>query len=161
MRYYLGLGSNTGDSLENLAAAAGRLKQEGIRIVRRSSIYRTEPVGLKKQPWFYNQAIEIETALSPAGLLKAAKAIERELDRKPGPKNGPRPMDIDILLAGDEIVETPDLAIPHPRLTERRFALVPLAEIAPEAVHPVRKKTIRALLRNCPDQSVVKILQVG
>jgi len=161
MRYYLGLGSNTGDSLENLAAAAGRMKQEGIRIIRRSSIYRTEPVGLKKQLWFYNQAIEIETALSPAGLLKVAKVIERELGRKPGPKNGPRPMDIDILLAGDEIVETPDLNIPHPRLTERRFALVPLAEIAPEAVHPVREKTIRALLRNCPDRSVVKILQVG
>ncbi|MHB8055524.1 MAG: 2-amino-4-hydroxy-6-hydroxymethyldihydropteridine diphosphokinase [Candidatus Aminicenantales bacterium] len=155
MRYFLGLGSNTGDSLENLEAAAGRLAKEGIRIVRRSSIYKTEPVGFKNQPWFYNQAIEVETELSPAELLKAAKMIERELGRRPGRKYGPRPIDIDILLAGDTIVETANLGIPHPRLTERRFALVPLAEIAPEAVHPVLKKTIRMILRKCPDRSQV------
>jgi 2-amino-4-hydroxy-6-hydroxymethyldihydropteridine diphosphokinase len=155
MRYFLCFGSNTGDSIENLTAAAGRLQREGVRIIRRSSIYRTEPVGLKKQPWFLNQAIEIETGLSPFELLRAAKTIETEMGRKSGRKNAPRPIDIDILLAEETIVQTKDLGIPHPRLTERRFALVPLAEIAPDAVHPVLKKTVRAILRKCPDRSTV------
>jgi len=161
MRYVLALGSNTGDSLENLAVAASRLKKDGVRIIRRSSIYKTEPVGLKKQPWFLNQAIEVETGLSPVELLKAAKMIETEMGRKPGSKNGPRPIDIDILLAEDSIVQTADLRIPHPRLPERRFALVPLAEIAPAVVHPVLKKSIRVLLRNCPDRSVVERFREG
>ncbi|MCX6565378.1 MAG: 2-amino-4-hydroxy-6-hydroxymethyldihydropteridine diphosphokinase [Candidatus Aminicenantes bacterium] len=159
MRYFLCLGSNTGDSLENFAVAAGRLKKEGIRIIRRSSIYKTEPVGYKKQPWFLNQAIDVESGLSPFELLKAAKTIETELGRKSGRKDGPRPIDIDILLAEDTIIQTKDLWIPHPRLAERRFALVPLAEIAPDAVHPVLKKTVRAILRNCPDRSTVERLR--
>jgi 2-amino-4-hydroxy-6-hydroxymethyldihydropteridine diphosphokinase len=158
MRYFLGLGSNLGDSAENLAAAAERLERKGVRIVRKSSIFRTEPVGMKDQPWFLNQAVEAETALSPSGLFKAVKAIERAMGRKPGPRNGPRPIDIDILLSGDIVLKTPDLVIPHVRLAERRFVLVPLAEIAPAAIHPLAKKTMKALLRDCPDRS--KVLRV-
>ena len=161
MRYFLCLGSNTGDSSENLAVAARRIQGENVRVIRRSSIYRTEPVGFKKQPWFLNQAIEIETGLSPLDLLKAVKTVETEMGRKPGRKNGPRPIDIDILLAGSTIIQTKDLEIPHPRLPERRFALVALAEIAPGAVHPVLKKSVRTILKKCPDRSAVERLREG
>ena len=161
MRYFLCLGSNTGDSFENLAVAARRLQGENVRVIRRSSIYRTEPVGFKKQPWFLNQAIEIETGLSPLDLLKAVKTVETEMGRKPGRKNGPRPIDIDILLAGSTIIQTKDLEVPHPRLHERRFVLVPLAEIAPGSAHPVLKKSVRAILKKCPDRSAVERLREG
>ena len=159
MRYYLGLGGNTGDRFANLEAAVRRLREEGVRIIGRSSIYRTEPVGLRNQPWFLNQALKVETRLSPEQLLKTAKAVEAGMGRKPGRRNGPRPIDIDILLAGKRNVRTAGLQIPHPRLAERRFVLVPLAEIAPRAVHPVLRKTIRSILRDCPDASAVRRLR--
>ncbi|HNQ81192.1 MAG TPA: 2-amino-4-hydroxy-6-hydroxymethyldihydropteridine diphosphokinase [Candidatus Aminicenantes bacterium] len=159
MRYYLGLGGNTGDRFANLEAAVRRLREEGVRIIGRSSIYRTEPVGLRNQPWFLNQALKVETRLSPEQLLKTAKAVEAGMGRKPGRRNGPRPIDIDLLLAGKRNVRTAGLQIPHPRLAERRFVLVPLAEIAPRAVHPVLRKTIRSILRDCPDASAVRRLR--
>jgi len=159
LRYYLGLGGNTGDRFANLEAAVRRLREEGVRIIGRSSIYRTEPVGLRNQPWFLNQALKVETRLSPEQLLKTAKAVEAGMGRKPGRRNGPRPIDIDILLAGKRNVRTAGLQIPHPRLAERRFVLVPLAEIAPRAVHPVLRKTIRSILRDCPDASAVRRLR--
>lgn len=156
MRVFLGLGSNLGDSAENLVRAAALLERKGLRIVRSSSVYRTEPVGVKDQPWFLNQIVEVETDFSPSRLIKTAKTIERAMGRKPGPKNGPRPIDIDVLLAGDLVLKNPDLEIPHARMAERRFVLVPFAEIAPAAVHPIAKKTIRTLLRVCPDRSRVR-----
>jgi len=159
LRYYLGLGGNTGDRFANLEAAVRRLREEGVRIIGRSSIYRTEPVGLRNQPWFLNQALKVETRLSPEQLLKTAKAVEAGMGRKPGRRNGPRPIDIDLLLAGKRNVRTAGLQIPHPRLAERRFVLVPLAEIAPRAVHPVLRKTIRSILRDCPDASAVRRLR--
>jgi len=155
MTYYLSLGGNVGNSRENIASAVHRLRRAGIRIVRKSSIYRTEPVGFARQPWFLNQAITVCTDLSPWELVGEAKAIESALGRRPGRRNGPRPIDIDILLAEGTILRTASLEIPHPRLPERRFALVPLAEIAPDLVHPVLKKSIRSILRKCPDRSEV------
>ena len=155
MRYWLGLGSNEGDSASNLTDAIRRLKAEGIRIISRSPVYRTEPVGLREQAWFLNQALEISTGLGPSALLRKAKKIEKAMGRKSDPRNGPRPIDIDILLAEDAVVRTAALEIPHPRLAERRFALVPLARIAPDRIHPLLKKRIRTLLRVCPDASKV------
>jgi 2-amino-4-hydroxy-6-hydroxymethyldihydropteridine diphosphokinase len=155
MRYWLGLGSNEGDSASNLTEAVRRLKAEGIRIVGRSPVYRTEPVGIKDQAWFLNQALEISTGLVPSVLLRKAKKIEKAMGRKPGPKNGPRPIDIDILLAEGAVVRTAALEIPHPRLAERRFALVPLARIAPDRIHPLLKKRIRTILRDCRDTAKV------
>jgi 2-amino-4-hydroxy-6-hydroxymethyldihydropteridine diphosphokinase len=155
MTYYLGLGGNLGNSRENIESAIQSLRRAGIRIVRKSSIYRTEPVGFAGQPWFLNQAIAVCTDLSPWELLAEAKAVEVELGRRPGRRNGPRQIDLDILLAEETILRTATLEIPHPRLSERRFVLVPLAEIAPALVHPVFKKSIRAILRECPDRSAV------
>lgn len=155
MRYWLGLGSNEGDSAANLAEAVRRLKAEGFRLMHRSPIYRTEPVGLKNQAWFFNQALEISTGLGPSALLRKTKKIEKAMGRIPGPRNGPRPIDIDILLAEGAVVRTAALEIPHPRLADRRFALVPLARIAPDRIHPILKKRIRTLLRDCRDTAKV------
>ncbi len=153
MRIHLGWGSNLGDRYAAWARARESLGCGGARVVRESSIWRTEPVGLRDQPWFLNGAVEVESDLTPWQLLRLAKSIEVSLGRLPGPRNAPRPLDIDILLMGETVLRTPDLAIPHPRLHERRFALAPLAEIAPRAVHPVFKLTVRELLRRCPDTS--------
>lgn len=161
MRYYLGLGSNLGDSAANIAEAAERLEQQGVRIVGSSSVYKTEPVGRKDQPWFFNRVLDVETDLSPARLLRKAKTIERAMGRKSGPRNGPRRIDIDILLAGDLVLRTRDLLIPHARMAVRRFVLIPLAEIAPAAVHPLTKKTASALLRECPDRSRVRRIRIS
>jgi 2-amino-4-hydroxy-6-hydroxymethyldihydropteridine diphosphokinase len=155
VKYYLGLGGNLGDPRETIEAAIQKLCRPDVRIVRKSSLYRTEPVGFARQPWFLNQAIAVCSDLSPWKLLVEAKAIEVELGRRPGPKNRPRPIDIDILLAEGTILRTASLEIPHPRLSERRFALVPLVEIAPDLVHPVLKKSIRSILRRCSDKSEV------
>jgi len=151
----IGLGSNLGHSLMNLETAIERLQKIGARVLRMSSIYRTEPVGIAKQAWFLNQVIEIETNCTPWELLRAVKSIEKKMGRKAGRRNGPRPIDIDILLAEETVLQTPELEIPHPRLGERRFVLVPLTEIAPRLVHPVLKKSMRAILRACPDRSEV------
>jgi len=154
-RYYLSLGSNLGNPAQNLVRAARSLECRGVRIKKKSSIYRTEPVGRIDQPWFTNQVIAVETVLTPWELLRLAKSIEAEMGRRPGPRHGPRPLDIDILLADRAVLKTPDLEIPHPRLSERHFILVPFAEIAPRLIHPLFRKTIRRLLGECPDRSAV------
>jgi len=156
MRYYLGLGANVGDLESNLAKARARLEKNGVRIVSASSLYRTEPVGCSGQPWFLNQVIEVETEFSPGELLRLAKRIERGMRRRSGPPDNPRPIDIDILLSGDSVFHTEQLTIPHPRLTERNFVLIPLAEIAPELVHPVFHKTIETLRRESEDRARVE-----
>lgn len=134
---YLSLGSNLGDRLGRLREALERLgRLDGVRLERVSAVYETEPVGVKDQPPFLNLAARIETTLEPLQLLDAAKRIEREMGRRPGPRWGPRPVDIDILLHGAAVMETPRLTLPHPAMLGRAFVLVPLAEIAPDLVLP-------------------------
>ncbi len=153
MRIHLGWGSNIGDRYGAWIRARESLACGGVRIVKESTVWRTEPVGMREQPWFLNGAVEADSDLTPWQLLRLAKSIEAALGRQPGPRNMPRPLDIDILLMGETILRTEGLTVPHPRLHERRFALGPLAEIAPRAVHPVLRRTIRHLLRACPDPS--------
>jgi len=153
--YFIGLGSNLGDTRKQLAGARRRLTRAGVVIVRTSSLYRTEPVDELDQPWFRNQVLKVRTVLGPQELLDLALSIEREMKRVPTVSKGPRTIDIDILLAGETIIDTPGLTIPHPRLHLRRFVLVPLEELEPRLVHPVLGKTIRELLRACPDRSTV------
>lgn len=159
MKYHLGLGGNLGDRIENLAEARARLVKRGIAIRALSALYETEPVGFSAQPWFINQAVEVETELSPRELLMLVKEIEKDMGREATVLNGPRVIDIDILLAGDKVIGTEELAIPHPRLAERNFVLEPLAEIAPQAVHPGLKRTIRELLRLSKDRSRVEMIR--
>ena len=140
---YLSLGSNLGNREDNLDMALKLLGQR-MRIGKVSSIYDTEPLGNTKQPRFLNLACEVFTRLAPEGLLALAKGIEGKMGRR-GKSGEPRTIDIDILLYGDEVVDTRDLVIPHPRMAERSFVLVPLAEIAPDLVHPVLKKTIKEM----------------
>jgi len=142
---YLGLGSNLGDRKQNLVKALDLLSQH-VKIEQISSIYETEPVGYKEQPLFLNAVCRVSAGLSPQNLLRLAKRIESELGRTPGFPDAPRHIDIDILFYSDEVVSTKELTIPHPRLVERAFVLVPLAEIAPELVHPGNKKTVKELL---------------
>jgi len=159
VKYFLGLGGNLGDRAGNIARALRILGENGVEVVRASSVYETEPVDCADQPWFLNQVVEARTALDPSSLLRVAKSVEAELGRVPGPAKGPRTMDVDILLAGGLVLETPDLVIPHPRLALRRFVLVPLAEIAPEARHPLLGRTIRELAAESPDRSRVAVFK--
>jgi 2-amino-4-hydroxy-6-hydroxymethyldihydropteridine diphosphokinase len=135
---YLGLGSNVGDRRANLEAAVAALPGQGVAVLASSSVYETEPVGLVlDQREFFNACLAIETELDPEGLLDACKAVERELGRTPGgPRHGPRPIDVDLLLLGDSIYRSPRLALPHAEVTSRRFVLVPLLELEPELTLP-------------------------
>ena len=143
---YLCLGSNMGNRQGNLDKAIDFLSQR-LKVGKVSSIYDTEPVGNTEQPRFLNLVCQVFTRLEPEGLLTLAKGIEAKLGRVAGIPNAPRPIDIDILLYGDEVINTPQIKIPHPRLAERAFVLIPLAEIAPDLVHPVLKQSIKDLLR--------------
>jgi 2-amino-4-hydroxy-6-hydroxymethyldihydropteridine diphosphokinase len=152
---YLSLGSNRGDRVAKLHRAMEELGKAGVKVERVSSFYKTEPVDFGPQAWFLNCAVEASTDLMPMQLLKAVKAVERILGRRPGVSKGPRPIDIDILLYENVTVRTAVLTIPHERMHERRFVLIPLRELAPSARHPVSKRTVMELLQETADLSQV------
>jgi 2-amino-4-hydroxy-6-hydroxymethyldihydropteridine diphosphokinase len=154
---YLSLGSNEGDRREMLRNAIEMLYSSCGQIVKQSSLYETAAWGLSEQPDFLNAAVLVQTELTPIEVLAATHAIEDALGRQRNIKWGQRTLDIDLLLYNDEIINFPDLAIPHPSLQDRRFVLVPLAEIAPEYCHPVLKKTIKELLQACNDPLEVHV----
>ncbi|MGA7194973.1 MAG: 2-amino-4-hydroxy-6-hydroxymethyldihydropteridine diphosphokinase [Anaerolineales bacterium] len=141
---YLALGTNLGDRSANLRAAIKALSPE-IKVIAESKVYETPPWGYENQPAFLNMAVKCETALEPESLLKRLKQLEVQLGREQSFRWGPRLIDIDILFYDDLILESESLTIPHPSLHERAFVLVPLAEIAPNFVHPVLKKSIKEL----------------
>ncbi len=152
---YLSLGSNVGDREAQLRDAENRLAQLG-RLIAVSSFYETEPVEFTRQPWFLNCAVAIETSSTPEDLMASILRIEEEMGRRRLQNKGPRSIDIDILLFADAIVQSSELTIPHPAMHQRRFVLEPLAEIAPQALHPMSKKTIRELLDELPDGQTVR-----
>ena len=153
---YLSLGSNLGDRAGNLRAAIAALSGVGVRVAKVSSIYETEPVDYLEQPWFLNCAVEAETALAPLDLLHALRGIEAQLGSQKEFAKGPRLLDMDILLYGDETIELPELQIPHPRMLQRNFVLAPLAEIAPALKHPSWTANVGEFLATSADASQVK-----
>jgi 2-amino-4-hydroxy-6-hydroxymethyldihydropteridine diphosphokinase len=156
---YLSLGSNLGDRATNLARAIEAILEIGMRVLRRSSIYETEPVDFLAQPWFLNCVVEAETSLAPRQLLEGLQSIERKFSSRKLVPRGPRIIDLDVLFYGAEVIHEAGMEIPHPRLAERRFVLVPLAELAPELCHPVARKTAAELLAATQDRSAVRIWQ--
>jgi 2-amino-4-hydroxy-6-hydroxymethyldihydropteridine diphosphokinase len=154
---YLGLGSNLGDREANLREALERLETAGVRVLRRSSVYETEPQDLRDQPWFLNAAVQVTTDLFPLQLLFSIQNIEREMGRRRVTPKGPRNIDIDILFYGRSVIHAADLEVPHPRIAQRRFVLEPLAEIAPELRHPVNGKTAREMLAALDPQRIRRL----
>ncbi len=134
---YLSFGANLGHPREQIERGMKELEARGVLPIRRSSWYETEPVGRSDQPWFQNCVAEVETSLTPDDLLRVCKEAEKAVGRVPSARFGPRHLDIDILLYEDQVIQSDALTIPHPRMHERRFVLVPLLEIAPDLKHPV------------------------
>lgn len=151
---YLGLGSNLGDRAANLKRAVELLEAPDLRITRVSQVYETEPMEYTRQGWFLNQVAEAETELFPMQLLGRVGRVEREMGRVRGISKGPRIIDVDILFFGRAVVTTARLAIPHPAIAERRFVLVPMADLTPDLRHPVTRKTVREMLEAAPPMKV-------
>lgn len=153
---FIGLGSNQGDRKRLLLEAVERLAAAGLAPALRSSLYRTDPVEVLDQDEFLNQVIGFETVLSAADVLAACLSAERVMGRLRTRDKGPRTIDLDLLLDGNRVVTEGGLQVPHPRLHLRRFVLVPLAEIAPRAFHPILEMTAEELLAICPDRSRIE-----
>ena len=143
---YLSLGSNLGNRVANTRKAIEDLDRAGVKVRRVSSFYKTEPVDFNPQAWFLNCVVEAATGLMPLQLLKAVKSVERAVGRRPGVSKGPRAIDIDILLYENVVVRSAVLNIPHERMAERRFVLLPLRELAANVRHPITKRTISEML---------------
>jgi len=154
-RVYLSLGSNLGDRVARIREAIEALASAGIEVHRVSSFYKTEPVDFRPQRWFVNCVAEVSTDLMPRRLLKTLQSLERSLGRRPGIPKGPRSIDMDILLYENVIVRSATLTIPHERLGERRFVLVPLGELAGQLRHPVTQRTVLEMLHDTRDTSQV------
>ena len=154
---YVSLGSNLGDRAAMLERAIAAMNAAGVRVVRQSSFCVTEPVGAPGQPWFLNAVAEAKTSMLPLQLLHALLKIERELGRRRITPHGPRTIDLDILFYGSAVIRSQELEIPHPRLPERRFVLLPLAQLAPEFRHPTLHKSIAELLAETRDRSEVRL----
>ncbi len=161
IRAFLLLGSNAGERKNFLENARMRIHVLTGMVVKSSAVYETAAWGKTDQPAFLNQVVAIDTALSPDLLLVTLLAIENSLGRKRDEKWGPRTIDIDILLFGDQVIKQSNLIIPHPAMPERKFALMPLAELIPDVVHPVTGKTIAAMLSECTDPLSVEKLGAG
>jgi 2-amino-4-hydroxy-6-hydroxymethyldihydropteridine diphosphokinase len=156
---FLGIGSNIGDAAANCAAAVKRISDvDGVRVLRCSLLYKTQPVGFEEQEWFVNGVVEIRTMLGPRALMNAMQTVEDEMGRKRCEKWGPRIIDIDILLYGQAVIEEEGLIIPHAELHKRRFALVPLNEIAPCAIHPAFGISVGGLVDRLKDKNKVELL---
>jgi len=156
MRYFLCLGSNIGDRSKNLKKAVSFIEKEGVKILKKSSVYETHPVDSPPQPWFYNQVVEVSVALRPIDLLKITKKIEQKMGRTLTAQKEPRIIDIDILLAEKTVIRAEKLEIPHPRMEKRNFVLVPFYEISPKTVHPLLNVSIEDLLKKSKDHSPVR-----
>jgi len=156
MKYHISLGSNIGERESNLAQAITLLKKNGVNIVKKSSIYETSPVGDTEQPWFLNQVLEVQTESEPRTFLRLSKGIEKKMGRTCMIPKEPRCIDIDILLAENKIIQSEDLNLPHPEMANRNFVLVPLEEIAGDAIHPIRKEKIGVLWHKSKDRSIVR-----
>jgi 2-amino-4-hydroxy-6-hydroxymethyldihydropteridine diphosphokinase len=159
---FIGIGSNQGNAVRACREAVWHLSgKPEVRVLRCSSLYRTEPVGPQDQPWFINAVAEIRTSLAPRRLFETLKEIERQMGRTDGQKWGPRLIDLDLLLYGQEVVSEGDLKIPHPEMHRRRFVLTPLCELASYAVHPAFGVSIRGLMDRLTDQGQVELYSAG
>lgn len=152
---YIALGTNLGDRLANLRAAVAAMPPE-VTLLAESHVYETPPWGYEDQPPFLNMVVKAETTLEPEPLLKYLKQVEAELGREQNFRWGPRLIDLDILFYDDLFLDTPPLVIPHPRLHERAFVLVPLADVAPELVHPVLQKSIKDILSELEMEGIAR-----
>ena len=159
-RVFIGVGSNEGDRLAHISRAVKALGAvDGVHVVQMAPIIETEPMGGPPQGLYLNTAVELDTVLAPRELLSVLKMIEQRLGRTPGsPRWGPRPIDLDILLYDEVVLNEPVVTIPHPRMHQRRFVLEPLAQLAPEAVHPILRLTVSELLAQLPADSPHPVL---
>jgi 2-amino-4-hydroxy-6-hydroxymethyldihydropteridine diphosphokinase len=150
---YIGIGSNLGDKLDNCLRAIDQIEKiSGVRVTARSPFYRTEPVGIQRQDWYLNGAIALSLHISVRALLTSLLDIENVMGRKRIKKWDSRIIDLDILIAGDEVIDEQGLTVPHPLMHKRRFVLVPLVQLAPELMHPTLGMTIGALLARIPEE---------
>ena len=159
--FFLLLGTNLGHRIALLREAVQQIERQIAPVLRQSAIYETAPWGVTNQPTFLNQVLQLESILHPIDILQRALKIEKELGRERHERWGARLIDIDLLYYGDVILKMTDLTVPHPRLHERRFTLVPLAEIAPDFVHPILKKNNQELLAICTDSGEVIVYEIG
>jgi 2-amino-4-hydroxy-6-hydroxymethyldihydropteridine diphosphokinase len=154
---YLGIGSNLGNPIENCRTALREIASlKDVQVLRRSSLYRTEPVGDTPQNWFVNGVVEVRTTFKALQLIKALQRVEQALGRERNERWGPRTIDIDILLYGREIIKTESLVVPHPEMHKRRFVLVPINEIAPYEIHPLYGVSMKGLLDRLEDDHAVE-----